>query len=734
MFRLLFTLVLCTTSLFISLTVNGKANLDPLSSIRFLSENFSTCEKLFLWSSSSKGEVFWDRSKKAICYHIKYRPYSKLASREELRGTSVLYLKLPNDSYRKTQGLILDVSYSDCAAILASCWYLNIGDKTKAGGFPRTKNSWQRIPIVWDNGWSEPPCGQPGMLRIVFWISANLPKDIYIWFRNVYLIDGVKCNNLIRNGSFEQSLVGNWPIGWGTGHWGVRAEPWVSRKELFGEDLIRVKKGIIGTYCMKLSTNRLILKGFAISGLQGDYVFSAYMRAEGKPVRVAWGFWYPWANSPTKMIPPISTEWKRYFQRVHFACKTTFLNGGPVFQLMDKGVVYIDGVQLEKAMLPSDYVENIGMGGIIESGEFAQTSKFAIQLDNFTNPPICKVRKVSVDTSRSCICIDGQPRFIYGITLETLPSDSFAATIAKQGFNTVLQCIGKHTDIKAIKHTLDTYAKLGLNTVIWFFIGGQEKLAFEPRRKFFEALKNHPSIIFWDILDEPSPKWSDAAIENLYKACKSADITRPMYINYSAYLPIRKNLIGDIVSVDYYPISEGHSIIYSLDNMDVMIKRAPNKPKLIFLNTCGYAYTFLREETPAECYVQVYGAMIKGLAGVFAFAHRPYTQPLWQALKQIGYEIRILEQPLLAGSLLKGVRVIPDNIAYRAVNYDGKIYLITVNKSSYQIQAKIILDKKLETNYFADVLFEDRTVDIKAGLIRDAYQPFERHVYLIGTR
>jgi hypothetical protein len=171
--------------------------------------------------------------------------------------------------------------------------------------------------------------------------------------------------------------------------------------------------------------------------------------------------------------------------------------------------------------------------------------------------------------------------------------------------------------------------------------------------------------------------------------------------------------------------SQGYFVRKMLD-----IGEAERKPAFIFLQTYG-AHEKLREPTPEEQEAQTYLCVIEGGRGINYFISLPQSEPSRKRLFDIYKELKSLIPALFSPVQYRFEAANSQHIKCLAAKTKKGWYIITINESPHILNATLNISKTGIKNGKAKVLFEDRSVDIKNGIIKDNYPKYKRHVYFV---
>ena len=140
-----------------------------------------------------------------------------------------------------------------------------------------------------------------------------------------------------------------------------------------------------------------------------------------------------------------------------------------------------------------------------------------------------------------------------------------------------------------------------------------------------------------------------------------------------------------------------------------------------------------------------YQALVHGANGLVyytyndgGFSVREHPE-LWAEMKELVAEVKALSSVLL-GPANEGVRFLagPGGMVHGLAARDGQdLFLITINTEDADAGRVELGVEGLPANGSAEVLFEERSVDVADGMIVDDYGPCASHVYrvhLAGTQ
>ena len=217
---------------------------------------------------------------------------------------------------------------------------------------------------------------------------------------------------------------------------------------------------------------------------------------------------------------------------------------------------------------------------------------------------------------------------------------------------------------------------------------------------------------------------------------------RPMMMN-NTYMGIPNDyarLETDVLMIDdYLTNDEARTVDSALANVDAAVAKGveTSKPTFAYLVSQNYPL-HSREPTYGEQIAQCYGALADGVSGiVFWGLMAPQTAGNWRAIKQLVREFAALEDRVLAEEPPAAVSCSAERAKLRflpAVR-DGALTLVACNIDQEALgEVRFTLPAPYAGAAQAEVLFENRTVEIRDGVLADRFAGHERHVYAVKAR
>ena len=562
------------------------------------------------------------------------------------------------------------------------------------------------------DGW-----GKVTTFRFSPWAAG--PGKATFRLNNLRLVPQDPAESYLRNGSFEVPGVGV-PYAWGSGHWGVGDLPWVADMNLWRKHF-RLDTTVAhdGKTSLCLENTADLPRLHAASAwvtlptTHPAYVLSAWLKSDQDklPVSVTCGdksaqvdVGREWVQAVVKGIPPGQ----------NFA-----VNVSP----QAPGKLWLDAVQIQAGdqATPefhpySDDQTLVARESRLDWSPPRRTADIAA--GRHTTGPV-QPAAVTIDANGRFL-LDGKPYIQHSFGLEFVSDLRVIDEVARLGFHDVCVEIGPGITTAQLTAAFDRCAQDGLRVIPW--LDGSI-----PRERFAEhitALRGHPALLAWYVMDEPSGDGFKEA-EARYALAKQLDPAHPAFINYlSDKLTGHK---GDICSTDVYPIPHGLPI-NAINAVAVMERAAiqEHKPVWMWLQGTGYAYWMDREPTPRELSCMVYGSLIAGARGIYYFAQFPRTRECLDEMRAMCVELDALTPAL--GSLGQAPVATCNELAVRckAFVHEGKLWVLAVNTGAKPCDARLNLPGATGS---AEVVFEGRRITAQAGSWRDSFGAYERHVY-----
>lgn len=298
-----------------------------------------------------------------------------------------------------------------------------------------------------------------------------------------------------------------------------------------------------------------------------------------------------------------------------------------------------------------------------------------------------------------------------------------------------------------------------------------------------KTYRDHPSLLMWEFQDEPILNKVPVDQSKRGQALvRREDPNHPILVCHWPGAVDRfaewKEL-GDIVATDLYPIprEKGYGrlpnkdITQIRDYLAILKKSHGDKPRLLVLQAWSWdPIKFGRKgyPTPGESRFMAYQAVVHGAKGILYYGQYHCTKPnsaasLWsqaeapdvrekefqQCLKlnrEFWDEHKPFFKELEQASKIFVLRNPDEPNVNSFLSADGnqsismttkksgdQFYAIVVNESDTTTQARLTVSSAFKDAKL-HVLFEDRTVPAKDGMIEDRFRPYDVHVYATTGR
>ncbi len=282
---------------------------------------------------------------------------------------------------------------------------------------------------------------------------------------------------------------------------------------------------------------------------------------------------------------------------------------------------------------------------------------------------------------------------------------------------------------------LDKCAKYGLYTTV-NLTAPMRAIAPESAGRFAEKYKNHPALFSYYLCDEPDHS-SPSAVSEPTVLARATEIlheldpnhpTSALVIPWCASNMYRYRDAVDVLSADRYAVegTANNKNLWTVWRSNEAMRRSgtEGQPNIFTPKSPG---NITREENWSQAYM----CIVAGAAGITWF-HYDMAKPKWDDFVELGKELREIEEYLVGVELERGLKIEGKN-GVRAIGRAGKenTALIAVNIKPNQANNVKITAPFLAHAKTATVMFENRSVPVKDGVIIDSFKGLERHVYIV---
>jgi hypothetical protein len=255
-----------------------------------------------------------------------------------------------------------------------------------------------------------------------------------------------------------------------------------------------------------------------------------------------------------------------------------------------------------------------------------------------------------------------------------------------------------------------------------------------------KTFRDHPALLGWYISDEPNVKSiTPQQLEDIYNTVKENDPSHPISIVFMApFLNSKKySSAFDIVMADPYPIPDNSSSMPGEVASQLKAEFKGKKSVWIVPQTFGGGELWGREPTIQEIRSMTWQSIINGATGIQYFVRQglnyfPKSAATWSECGRMAIEVAELTPWLLSDEETMPVVCYPENVIVTSRLHNGQLAIMAVNKVNEPVNASFKV-AGLSTGQ-ARVLFENRFVSLRGGVITDQLSPFGSQVYLVNIK
>lgn len=329
------------------------------------------------------------------------------------------------------------------------------------------------------------------------------------------------------------------------------------------------------------------------------------------------------------------------------------------------------------------------------------------------------------------------------------------------------------------------YKAIGINVYVALWRGPTDEQLAELKRHGIRVVcgqnanglkhKDDPTIVAWMHGDEPDnaqskgrgkgygPPVLPAKVVEDYERMKKTDPSRPVLLNMGqgvAWDPyvgrgVRRNhpedypeyIKGcDIASFDIYPAVHDHRDVagklwFVADGVSRLIKWTDGRKPVWNCIECTHISNPNAKATPAQVKAEVWMSLVRGSRGLIYFCHqfRPTSieaglladKEMTAAVGEINKQIQELAPVLNSPSVANGVTVasaVP--VEAMVKRRDGATYVFAVGMRGEPTAATFTVGG-LKGSATAEVLGENRTVEVTDGVFKDNFAAWGVHLYRV---
>lgn len=339
--------------------------------------------------------------------------------------------------------------------------------------------------------------------------------------------------------------------------------------------------------------------------------------------------------------------------------------------------------------------------------------------------------EVRIDRFRRITLVNGKPYFPLGFFWEGRLTPELVAFLAKEGINFI------HSYTLIPEEVLEAGKQHGVMFEMQILDGKKKGINQEALRNY----KKHPALLCWYTYDEAFA--GAAGQKNPEKILRDIELVRrldpyrPAVLlenQYGMSYLAQKGLAfpGDIPTLDYYAWPpEGNIQLWDNYSKELMrMGELDGRPAWAVPFVSGYGYHTSRDILPEEQVYQSYICIINGCRGIAYWASFPKAPSSFRTICRLFREFTFLKETLIS---LEETPLIPctsAEIRYTVRKWKGDLYIISVNEAKRPVSARFRLSG-LSGAETAEVLFENRSVTLRNGVLEDVYPKYARHVYRI---
>lgn len=302
-------------------------------------------------------------------------------------------------------------------------------------------------------------------------------------------------------------------------------------------------------------------------------------------------------------------------------------------------------------------------------------------------------RKVYFDDHGRTI-VDGKPFFPLGVYVHPRDREVPYLERLKDGpFNCVIECWPDRT-------MLDKFHSAGLMAI------PRSHWKPEDIRGVYRALRDHPALLAWYIIDETPVDYAEEQI-SLQKIRREVDPDHPTF----AVLDYPRNVDAfmgsfDVVASDPYPIGYKRPPIGIAADYPVICRQKSYGIRPVWQVPQSFAWDWChkhghpaedRYPTYEELRSMAWQAVAGGANGLLWYsAHHIFKcsppedlEKNWGALVKVAKEIHRHVDVILSAEIPPEVKSASADIAVRAFRKDGKVWLLAVNKTAKEVVGSV---------------------------------------------
>ena len=351
-------------------------------------------------------------------------------------------------------------------------------------------------------------------------------------------------------------------------------------------------------------------------------------------------------------------------------------------------------------------------------------------------PP--KPNTVKIDYATRGLSVDGLPYLPFGFYC-VFPAGDLPTVEATQGFTHLAAYQGADTDAAQVKAYFDRCDAVGMK--VHYDIRALAQSEPSPRkweklRAQVEAVRDHPALLCWYLCDEPDGQGiPPARLDEAYRFVRNLDPYHPITMVFCVPPKAHEYVNGmDIMMADPYPIP--HAPVTEVSRVTDNLNRAVDcgMPLWIVPQAFGGGEGWKREPSAQEERVMTYLALIHGATGIQYFVRRapignPIAPSLWSECRRLALEGQELAPELLSPEPRPVVESSVPAVHAAAWRREGVLTIVAANTENRPASVRLSLGEKVAGR--AAVLFANRVVEVKDGVIEDMLDGFGTRAYRV---
>ncbi len=293
--------------------------------------------------------------------------------------------------------------------------------------------------------------------------------------------------------------------------------------------------------------------------------------------------------------------------------------------------------------------------------------------------------------------------------------------------------------LQQIRAYLDRCAQVGMRVnyhLVWTNRPELSEEQWASLRREVEAFRDHPALLSWYIADEPSADRA-APLTRVYRAVRELDPYHPVSIVFYQSIDHARLFSDamDIVMGDPYPIPGGP--VTRVSETTASLRGAFGHDKTIWIvpQCFGGGEGWKREPTAREQRVMTYLALLHGARGIQYFIRKPPSSfpkspEMWAECSTLALEAAELTPALCSSESAPDVSCDLQAVHTKAFSDRGLLTIVAVNAD----RAPALMHLQAAGVTYsgpAQVLFEDRQVQVQEGAISEPIDGFGTRVYAI---